>query len=531
MIMDFRGKRVAVVGIARSGVGAANLLSAMGADVTVTDRKSPQDLQGFLEGLLPEVKQEIGHHPEHLFTDADLIVISPGVPLSIAPLRLAAEKGVPIIGELELAFLAVSHQPSAISTQMPEFLAVTGTNGKSTTTMLLYEMMKAGGFDTLLGGNIGYALTEEIYKRGQGPGSRVQKEEDNGREELESVSLPSLDPGPLTLDPVAVFPDPGPLTQDPCFIVAEVSSFQLETIDSFRPRVAAILNVTPDHLDRYTSMEEYLEAKCRVFLNQQAGDFLVLNADDPMTEEILERVQGQGSRVQEETGREAGGASHESGGAGPKIYFFSREKEVKGVWCRDGVIRFDLPGLASDFRFHTSYFRIKGVHNIENAMAAALMALLSGCSPEAVAATLRTFPGLEHRLELVRELDGVQYINDSKGTNVGAVIKSLEGFTSPVILIAGGKDKHGDFEELRPFVQGKVKALVLIGEARELIGKALGDLAPVSMETDFLSAVRRAKALASPGDVVLLSPACASFDMFRDFEDRGRQFKEIVQGL
>jgi UDP-N-acetylmuramoylalanine--D-glutamate ligase len=214
----------------------------------------------------------------------------------------------------------------------------------------------------------------------------------------------------------------------------------------------------------------------------------------------------------------------------PEIYFFSREKEVKGAWFKDGVIRFNLPGLA-DFSLQPSAFPIQGVHNIENAMAAGVLALLSGCSPEAVELTLRSFPGLEHRLEFVRELDRVRYINDSKGTNVGAVMKSLEGFSSPVILIAGGKDKHGDFEALRPFIPGKVKALVLIGEAKETIAAAIGDLTALFREGDLRAAVLKAKDLASPGDVVLLSPACASFDMFRDFEDRGRQFKEIVKGL
>ncbi|MFA5352591.1 MAG: Mur ligase family protein, partial [Thermodesulfovibrionales bacterium] len=337
MTMDFRGKRVTVVGIARSGAGAANLLSSLGAEITVTDRRPAHELEEFLSRLLPEVKKEAGGHPEQLFTEADLIVISPGVPLSIPPLKRAAERGIPIIGELELAYMTVNSPQATVDSQRAEFLAITGTNGKSTTTMLVSEMMKAGGFNTLLGGNIGYALTEEIYERVKGQGSRVKKEEDEGKGELAPLSLSSLDPGPLPLDPL--------------FIIAEVSSFQLETIASFRPKGATILNITPDHLDRYSSMEEYTDAKCRVFMNQGAGDFLLLNADDPMTGEIVKRVKGQGSKVQEEKNR---------GQGMPEIYFFSREKEVKGAWFKDGVIRFNLPGLA-DFSLQPSAFPIQGV--------------------------------------------------------------------------------------------------------------------------------------------------------------------------
>jgi UDP-N-acetylmuramoylalanine--D-glutamate ligase len=481
---NWRGKRVVVVGLARSGVGAANLLAGLGAQVTVNDKKSGQELGDWLDRLSPDVKILAGEHPPELFDEADLIVISPGVPLSITPLKKASEAGVKIIGELELAYRIVhsssliahsnnkfiGHEPSAMSHQ-PSFLAVTGTNGKSTTTALLYEMVKNGGFNAVVGGNIGNALTEEIQKAMS--------------HELSAIS----------------------------YIVAEVSSFQLETIDEFRPKVSAVLNITPDHLDRYGDMDEYIEAKCRIFLNQGAEDFLALNADDPATEEIIKR-----------------GSRKFAKGDMPEIFYFSRKTRVKGAYLEDGVIKFNLPGSPSDFTLQPSDFRIKGVHNIENAMAASLMSLLSGCGPDAVEKTLKIFPGLEHRLEFVREIDGVRYINDSKGTNVGAVIKSLESFDERVVLIAGGRDKDGDFSLLGPLFKSRVKALVLIGEAREKIKKAAGN-APVFMEGDLRSAVIRAKDAASKGDVVLLSPACASFDMFRDFEDRGRQFKRIVMEL
>jgi UDP-N-acetylmuramoylalanine--D-glutamate ligase len=494
--LELRGKKVTVVGLARSGVGAANMLAELGAEVTVTDRKNSQGLGIFLDKLNPSVRLKLGDHPGELFEKSDLIVVSPGVPLNILSLKRAAEKGINIISELELAYqiahssslIAHSnnefsiHEPSAMSHE-PSFLAVTGTNGKSTTTALLYEMVKNSRFNAIVGGNIGNALTEEIQN-------------------LSSSHL---------LD----------------FIVAEVSSFQLESIDEFRPMGAAILNITPDHLDRYYSMNEYIDAKCRIFMNQGMNDFLVLNFDDPATEEILKRVKGQGSRVK----------------GIPQIFYFSRRQEVEGAYFKDGAIRFNLPELkiknlkfkiqnfSSDFGLLTSEFRIKGVHNIENAMAASLMAVLAGCSIDAVADTLKNFPGLEHRLEFVREIDGVRFINDSKGTNVGAVVKSLESFRDPVILIAGGRDKDGDFTVLRKLVRERVKLLILIGEAKDKIKKAVGDVTETFIEDDFRTAVLKAKQAASPGDVVLLSPACASFDMFRDFEDRGRQFKKVVMEI
>lgn len=474
--MEVKGKRVTVVGLARSGAGAANLLAGLGADVTVTDSKTAQQLGAFPEKLGPGVKLELGGHPAGLFENSDLIVVSPGVPMSIPPLKAASEKGIKIIGELELAYRVINdRRPAAADRERKtEFIAVTGTNGKSTTSTLLYEMLRSNTADVLLAGNIGNALTEELSKR---PGD--------------------------TGNPAAV----------PDFVVVEVSSFQLEAIDEFRPWGSAILNITPDHLDRYPSMTEYIDAKCRIFSNQREGDFIVLNADDPMTGEVIKR------------GRSLWGS-----GNAPALLYFSRHHKVKGAYCKDNVIYFDLPELSS-FTLDPSSFLIKGVHNIENAMAASLMALVAGCSPDSVKKTLEVFPGLEHRLEFVREIDGTRFINDSKGTNIGAVIKSLEGFNEPVVLIAGGRDKDGDFSELAQLVGEKVKALVLIGEARDKIKKALGDTVMTFVEDDLGSAVSRAKQVASRGDVVLLSPACASFDMFRDFEDRGGQFKKKVMDL
>lgn len=484
--MDVKDKKVVVVGLARSGVGAANLLSNLGAAVTVTDKKSPQELKDYLKKLNTNIKLKLGNHPSELLENADLIIASPGVPLNIATLKAAAEKGVKIIGELELAYQIVHssslithsnnnfsiHEPRAMSHQ-PSFLAVTGTNGKSTTTTLLYEMIKNGGFNAVLGGNIGNALTEEISNL--------------------KFQISNFD-----------------------YIVAEVSSFQLDSIDKFRPKISTILNITPDHLDRYHSMAEYIYSKCRIFLNQTNEDFLVLNADDPTTK-IIENEK---LKIKSEK---------------PSVFYFSRQKEIKGAYCKDGIIYFNIPEFnlkPSTFSLQSSAFKIKGVHNIENVMAASLMALLAGCSIDAVVNTMNTFTGLEHRLEFVREIDGVRFINDSKGTNVGAVVKSLESFSEPVILIAGGRDKDSDFTALKPLVNERVKALILIGEAKDKIQKAVGDAAKeVYIENDMKSAVLKSKQIAAIGDVVLLSPACASFDMFRDFEDRGRQFKKAVMEI
>jgi len=479
----FYEKKIIVVGLARSGVGAANLLASLGAKVTVTDNKGPQHLDKFIKALDPGVSLALGNHPPELFESADLIVISPGVPPDIGPLEAARHKGIRIIGELELAFQSLHSGVVKSINAAPEFLSVTGTNGKSTTTALLNEMLKSGGIETVLGGNIGNSLAAEVLE------SIERRKEKAAR-----------------------------------YIVAELSSFQLETIESFRPKGATILNITPDHLDRYHEMDAYMKAKCRISLNQDVTDFLVLNADDPCTAEVGEIIGSQKQR--------------------PTIFYFSRKSEVDGIYYEDGSIRFNLsadklrrlesglippPASAS---IDPRSLRIKGVHNVENAMAAALMAYLAGCGTEGIKNALAEFQGLEHRLEFVRDIDGVRYINDSKGTNVGAVLKSLEGFTEPVILIAGGRDKDSDFSLLRPLIKEKVKRLVLIGEASHKIGEAVCDVTEcVMVGHDFKEAVSKAKDAAAPGNVVLLSPACASFDMFMDYEDRGRQFKRMVMEL
>jgi UDP-N-acetylmuramoylalanine--D-glutamate ligase len=514
--MEIKGKKVTIVGLGRSGVGAANLLSELCADVTVTDIKTEEELKNFLGRIIHPVRFALGGHPEDVFMSADMVIVSPGVPLDILALSKARDRGVPIIGELELAYQIVSNQQSAISSNPPlhplekgaegGFLAVTGTNGKSTTTALLDFMLKKSAFRTILGGNIGIALTEEIYKR-------LGDAENRGIGEVSISPTHRVTVSNIDVD----------------YIVTEVSSFQLESIRDFRPKGSVILNVSPDHLDRYHSFAEYCNAKARIFENQGEGDFLVLNADDPEAVKVLSEK----LKLKKEK---------------PRIFYFSRKREVEGIYSREGRVYCNFPDSSllprrMTLSFHSTgqahhsllinaeEIRIKGVHNLENAMAASAMALLAGSPLDAVRDSLREFPGLEHRLEFVREIEGVRYFNDSKGTNVGAVVKSLESFSDPIILIAGGRDKAGDFSILKGLVKERVKAIVLIGEAAEKIKRSLGDITETIMAKSMQEAVEISRSISIKGNVVLLSPACASFDMFTDFEDRGRQFKRIVMGM
>ncbi len=443
--MDFKGKRVTVVGLARSGVAAARTLHALGAAVTVTDKKPAGQLTAQIAALgSGAIRVEAGGHPDGIFIETDLIVLSPGVP-KIPQVVAARQRGVKVISELELAWL-LSGSP---------FIGITGTNGKSTVTTLTGLMLQKAGKGVLVAGNIGNALTEDV---------RLLR----GRD----------------------------------WIVAELSSFQLEDIETFRPSVAAILNVTQDHLDRYRDIAEYAAAKARIFENQTKKDVLVLNFDDPIVKAFSKRTSA-------------------------TVVPFSRLLRFNpGACVQDGYLLYNGQRVC-----RAEEIKIRGVHNLENAMAAAAMALAAGADRESVAAVLREFPGLEHRLEFVRERSGVAYINDSKGTNVGAVVKSVEGFTQPVILIAGGLDKGSDFSPLYDLFKQKVKLLVLIGKAADKMAKALGGATETVFAATLHDAVRLASAKAASGDVVLLSPACASFDMFRDFEDRGRQFKDAVKAL
>lgn len=483
---SLKDKNVLVVGLARSGIGAANLLSFFGANVTVTDTKPQSMLEGDMKSLSRSVKAVTGGNPEDAFIKSDLIVVSPGVPMKISPIVNAMKRGIPVIGELELAYNIVNSYELKVKGgnefQLPRFIGITGTNGKSTTTTLIDLMLRESGFHTMLGGNIGAALTEEIYKLISG-----------------TSHLNDID-----------------------FIVAEISSFQLESIKEFRPKAAVIMNITPDHLDRYETLSDYAGAKERIYENQKEGDYLILNADDP----LLKKIESEKLR-------------HKV--VKPAVLYFSLNEEVSGIYYKDGDVFYDLPSKLSaglhpsiacrrSLLISAGEMKMKGTHNLENAMAASLAAILSGASAEAVRNVLSGFSGLEHRNEAVRTLNGISFINDSKGTNIGAVEKSLENFDS-VILIMGGRDKGGDFSALRGLIKEKVKLLVLLGEAKEKIAESLGDAVPVEYAKDMKSAVDLSVSRASEGDTVLLSPGCTSFDMFKDFEDRGRIFKEAVNAI
>ncbi len=487
MWSDLIKLKVLVLGMARSGLTAANLLKAAGCTVTISDCKGYAALEPYLSQLSEGIEIVIGEHPMSLLDQKDLIVLSPGIPLNIPLLIEAQRQGIPIVSEVEAAYEVLQRFKATMPFVDLLFLAVTGTNGKSTTTTLLHEFLINSGYNSILAGNIGSALSGEAHRF------------------IETENI---------YDYPNVY-----------FFVLELSSFQLETIKDFKPYGSTILNITPDHLDRYKSMTDYAHAKFRIFKNQTSEGFIVLNGDDPHLFKGAHRI----NTIPEELR--------------PSLFYFSRTKQTHGAFYAQNKIHFNITADAikgllikidPEVRNLTLYperFKLKGVHNIENVMAASLMAALAGCGKDALEHTLETFAGLEHRLEFVRELNGVVYINDSKGTNIGAVAKSLEGYETPVILIAGGRDKSSDFSLLRQSVKEKVKSLILIGEAADKISKALEGCCDIHFAKDLSSAVIKAKEQATEGDTVLLSPACASFDMFRDFEDRGRQFKEIVRGL
>jgi UDP-N-acetylmuramoylalanine--D-glutamate ligase len=447
--MDLHGKRVLVVGLGKSGVASALFLQAHGARVTVSDTKTGDELHSEIPVLLDHgITVETGGHGERTFRGQDLIVVSPGIPLDAPALVQARALGGSVIGEMELA---------ARFLRGP-IVAITGSNGKTTTTTLTGEIMTAGGFSALVGGNIGtpaIALAE--------------------RATPESV------------------------------IVLEVSSFQLETIHSFRPKVAVILNVTPDHLDRHRTFEAYVDAKARILENQQSADLAVLNAADPTCVAMAARTKAQ-------------------------VFWFSRQKEVQqGAWVLDGNISF-RDGAQQREIMLVSEIPLKGAHNLENVLAAVCAGALMGCAAEKIRQAVREFKAVEHRLEYVATIRGVDYYNDSKATNVDATIKALESFPANIHLILGGKDKGSDYTLLNDLLRQRVKRVYTIGAAAAKIESQIKGVEVVHADT-LENALRKANAVAEPGDVVLLAPACASFDQFKNYEQRGQVFKEIVRAL
>ena len=443
------GKKVLVVGLARTGIGVIRFLAEQRARVMGADIRSPDELRPYLSEIRGfTVGTELGEHRIETFLRSDLIIVSPGVPLDIEPIAAAREKGIEVISEIELACRFIRDP----------IIGVTGTNGKTTTTILLGDVLKVSGKEVFVGGNVGNPL---IDCAGRGKWD---------------------------------------------YVVAEISSFQLEGIHDFRPHIALMLNITEDHLDRYPHYEEYVRAKFRLFLNQRGSDFAVLNADDGVINARTSQIKAK------------------------KSYFsLTSPLKVGAFFDKDSLIYRDPKGKVE--RFKLARVPLKGIHNIENMLSVVATAKICSCPTEAIQAALESFRGLPHRLEFVRELDGVSFYNDSKGTNVGAVVKSLRSFREPIILIAGGKDKGGTYGPLKGIVKERVKRLILIGEARRRMAKVLGRSVPTTEADTLEEAVHHAFDESKHGDVVLLSPACSSFDMFRDYEERGNVFKEIVHEL
>ena len=451
--MEVSGKKVLIIGAARSGVAAARFLVEQGAIVALNDQKplekwSPEALalKEAGVGLLP------GEPPSWLLDQLELVVVSPGVPANIIPIRYAERAGAEVIGEVELAARYLKGR----------IVAITGSNGKTTTTSLIGELFRNAGLTVQVGGNIGKPLI-----------SMVESSRDDG------------------------------------WTVAELSSFQLETIKTFRPSIAIVLNVTPNHMDRYETFNDYAAAKHRIFMNQTEEDVAVLNADDPVV------------------------SSWENGLRAKVMRFSVRQELERGVFLQNGELVFRWDEGEQDL-LRVSEMKLRGLHNVENVAAAFVAGIAAGASIESMRETVKQFNPVEHRLEFVDEIAGVRFYNDSKATSVDATLKALESFADDagqVLLILGGKGKKAPYAPLAPLVRDKVRKMILIGEDAETIAHELGEEAPFERASDMKDAVAKSFAAAEKGDLVLLAPACASFDMFESFEHRGKVFKGDVADL
>lgn len=448
---NVKNKKVTVLGLARSGIAAANLLFEDGAIVRISDIEPMEKLKQYIKELISQdIEISVSANQIKDIENAELIIVSPGIPSDIPAIQIARKRNIPVISEIELAY---QYSSAAI-------IAITGSNGKTTTTSLVGEIMKSNcSGPVVVAGNIGYPLTKAVKNMSE-----------NG------------------------------------LIIAEISSFQLENIISFKPKIAAILNITPNHLDRYQNMNSYANAKSRIFEFQDNTDYAVINLDD---NETIKRISNIKSK---------------------KIYF-SRKSEIElgAMIKKDWIItrwgNREIPVCK------INELKIPGVHNLENALAAVAITLSCGIEAEKIKQPLIEFRGVEHRLELVREIAGVKYYNDSKATSVNSVISALSTLPAEIILIAGGKDKGMDYNLLKELISKKVKNLILIGESRMKIKSALNGSCPISESDSMADAVRLAVEFSRAGDSVLLSPGCASYDMFRDFEERGKVFKKIVSDL
>ncbi len=461
-VPDYLPRRVAVLGFARSGQALAAALLDRGVAVSVGDARQAEELSGVDAMARRGAKFYFGGRPGELLAAADWLAISPGVPMDSPVVEAARTRGIPVLAEIEVAYrIAEAETPGE-----NRWIAITGTNGKSTTTTWIAEMLRAAGQTgrpVALAGNIG--------------------------------------------EPLSGFLGTGPRD-----FVCEVSSFQLEAIDRFHAQVAVLTNVTPDHLDRYASFDDYAAAKARLFAGQTASDFGILNADDATARSLAKTVRA-------------------------RTILFSRRGRPEGaraaVWLENGRLVSDVGGARREV-LAADRLALPGAHNLENALAAVAAAEALGNSPDAIRDALTHFGGLPHRTELVAEANGVRWVNDSKGTNVDAAAKSLEGFADgSVILILGGRDKHGDFAALAPLVAKRARLVLTIGEAAEVIETALREAGvgavPIERRGALPAAVERAAELARPGDTVLLSPACASFDQYRNFEERGNHFAALAR--
>jgi len=457
MLKVKRGMRALVVGLGRSGVAATKLLAKKGVKVTVTDEKNKSDLKDSLDNLKGvDFDSELGKHVLKTFCEQDFIVVSPGVKLDIKPLQQAEKAKVPIISEIELAAQFISEP----------IIAVTGTNGKTTTSTMIAEMLQAGGKSVFLGGNIGIPLSEYVMRRDKAD-----------------------------------------------WIVAEISSFQLDTTTTFKPNVAVFLNIAPDHLDRYATFEDYVKAKIKLRDNMTEEDHLIVNLRDQKLMSVLSNSK-------------------------PKCLYFTSDnlpqipahylEKFQGAFLEAGSTIHLKANRWKEHSFPLAGTLLRGLHNKENMMAAMLAAKLAGVSNEAIQKVFLNFKPLPHRMEFVAKKNQVTFYNDSKGTNVHSLLRSLESFDEPVILIAGGRDKGEDYAMLGSAIRNHVKNLILVGEAKEKINRAIGDYSETFLVGTFEEAVYLAYQKSRSGDVILLSPGCASQDMFRNYEERGDYYKRIV---
>lgn len=452
--MNLKNKNVLLVGLAKTGVSTIKKLDSLGANIIVNDIKSKDKLEDIIKEIdkLERVEYILGHHPEDI-SNIDLTIVSPGVPLDLPFIEKLKDSNIKIIGEVELAYKLSKN---------PTFVGITGTNGKTTTTSLVGEIFKKANKDTYVVGNIGNPVID-------------------------------------TVD----------FTDENSYLITELSSFQLESIEDFKPKVSTIINITEDHLNRHHTMENYINAKARILKNQDENDFCILNYDDSIVRQL-----GENSNA--------------------KVLFFSRKEKIKqGVYLdEENNIVIELDGEKL-ILLNKNELSLPGNHNLENAMAAILMSYVLNIDTDIIKDTLRTFKGVEHRLEFVTNKDGIMFVNDSKGTNPDSTIKAITSYERPIVLIAGGMDKQSDFNEMIKYATKNVKALVLLGETAdkiELSAKNQG-ITNIVKVNDMKEAVRKAYALAESGDVVLLSPACASWDMYPNFEARGLDFKENIYNL